>query len=272
MTSFVEGGFMKKIIIAVLIMLITLFFILPSVNAQDANIEKNNITITTKDKYFLVEEDIIIKGYTDGLYGNLSFWIPVSSSDDFVILVNNNAPELKDQDGYTYIYDLSSLSVEINTTNTINIKYQISKDLSVFTKKLMHNATSINVTFNGDKIFSGSNLGSGDLFEVSLYQPAEAPISTYLYVLIILFIVLIAVVGLSASRKHKKRVIKETGGGSEEFFITKKALLMSLLKELEKQYRAKQISEDTYHKIKDQYKQEAVEIMKKIEDLKSEIK
>lgn len=253
-------------------MLIALFFILPAVNAQDTNIEKNDITIITKDKYFLVEEDIVIKGYTDGLYGNLSFWIPVSSSDDIVILVNNNAPEIISQDGYEYIYDLSSLSVEINTTNSITIKYQLSKDLSVFSKKLTHNVSSINVTFNGDTIFSGSNLGSGDLFEVALYQPAEAPVSTYLYVLIVLVIVLIAVIGLSASRKHKNRMVKEAGGGSEEFLNTKKSLLMSLLKDVEKQYRAKQISDDTYHKLKEQYKQDAVETMKKIEDLKSEIK
>ena len=42
---------------------------------------------------------------------------------------------------------------------------------------------------------------------------------------------------------------------------------MSLLKDLEKQYRAKEISDDTYHKIKEQYKQEAVETMKKLDDI-----
>ena len=47
---------------------------------------------------------------------------------------------------------------------------------------------------------------------------------------------------------------------------------MSLLKDVEKQHRAKQISDDTYHKLKEQYKQQAVETMKKLEDTKSEIK
>ena len=43
---------------------------------------------------------------------------------------------------------------------------------------------------------------------------------------------------------------------------------MSLLKDIEKQHRANQISDDTYHKLKDRYKQEAVEAMKKLEDMK----
>jgi ribosome recycling factor len=42
---------------------------------------------------------------------------------------------------------------------------------------------------------------------------------------------------------------------------------MSLLKDLEKQYRAKEISDDTYHKLKEQYKQETVETMKKLDDM-----
>jgi len=43
---------------------------------------------------------------------------------------------------------------------------------------------------------------------------------------------------------------------------------MSILKDIEKQHRAKQISDDTYNKLKDIYKQQAVETMKKLEDTK----
>ena len=45
-----------------------------------------------------------------------------------------------------------------------------------------------------------------------------------------------------------------------------------VLKDIEKKHRAKQISDDTYHKLRDQYKQEAVETMKQLEDKKSKIK
>ena len=47
---------------------------------------------------------------------------------------------------------------------------------------------------------------------------------------------------------------------------------MSLLKDIEKQHRAKQISDDTYHKLKERYKQETVETMKQLEDINSKVK
>jgi hypothetical protein len=55
---------------------------------------------------------------------------------------------------------------------------------------------------------------------------------------------------------------------SEDTLTTKKTLLLSLLKDLEKQYRGKAISDETYNKIKDEYKQQAVDTMKKLDDLK----
>ena len=47
---------------------------------------------------------------------------------------------------------------------------------------------------------------------------------------------------------------------------------MEVLKDIEKQHRAKKISDDTYNKLKDQYKQDAVEAMKQLEDIKSKVK
>jgi len=75
-----------------------------------------------------------------------------------------------------------------------------------------------------------------------------------------------------AQAKQKSTKKKDMSSGSEEFLSTKKTLLMELLKDLEKQYRAKKISDDTYHKIKEQYKQEAVDTMKKLENFNSEVK
>ena len=46
---------------------------------------------------------------------------------------------------------------------------------------------------------------------------------------------------------------------------------MSILKDIEKQHRSKQISDDTHHKLKEYYKQQAVEIMRKLEDKESEV-
>jgi len=55
--------------------------------------------------------------------------------------------------------------------------------------------------------------------------------------------------------------VKEAG-------VTLINLLLSILKDIEKKHRSKDISDETYHKLKDEYKQQAVEVMKKIEDKK----
>jgi len=89
---------------------------------------------------------------------------------------------------------------------------------------------------------------------------------------VILLIILLGITGLYSIKKPKAGKIKDTSAGSEELLSTKKMLLMDLLKDIEKQHRAKKISDDTYHKLKDQYKQEAVETMQKLEKTKSKVK
>jgi hypothetical protein len=63
--------------------------------------------------------------------------------------------------------------------------------------------------------------------------------------------------------KAKKSIVE-----SEETLTTKKALLLSLLKDVEKRHRSKDISDETYNKLKEEYKQQAVDVMKKLEDIK----
>jgi hypothetical protein len=76
---------------------------------------------------------------------------------------------------------------------------------------------------------------------------------------------------VSLVRPTKKQATtkkKQTVGDSEELLSIKKTLLMEILKEIEKQHRSNKISDDTYNKLKDEYKQDAVQTMKKLEDLK----
>ena len=83
-------------------------------------------------------------------------------------------------------------------------------------------------------------------------------------------IILIIVSFIRPSKKTKTTKKKEATAESEELLTTKKALLMEVLKDIEKQHRAEKISDDTYHKLRDQYKQEAVETMRTLE--KSKVK
>jgi hypothetical protein len=84
-------------------------------------------------------------------------------------------------------------------------------------------------------------------------------------------VILVIVLSIFSFKKQKIKVV-ESGIESEEVLKTKKTLLMSILKDIEKQHRAKQISDDTYHKLKELYKQQAVEAMKKLEESTSKVK
>ena len=104
-------------------------------------------------------------------------------------------------------------------------------------------------------------------FSLRLYKPTEAPLSiTYIVIIFLLVVILITstLLLLRKQRSKAKRSIVE----SEEILTTKKALLLSLLKDIEKQHRSKTVSDDTYNKLKEEYKQQAVDVMKKLEDLK----
>jgi predicted membrane protein len=84
-----------------------------------------------------------------------------------------------------------------------------------------------------------------------------------IFVIVIIVLALLLMLLKKKRSKTKKAVVE-----SEETLTIKKTLLLSLLKDLEKQYRGKAISDDTYNKIKDEYKQQTVDTMKKLDDLK----
>jgi uncharacterized protein YlxW (UPF0749 family) len=103
--------------------------------------------------------------------------------------------------------------------------------------------------------------------QIRLYKPTEAPLN--ITIIVIVFIIVIIVLALLLLLLKKKRSkTKKAVVESEDTLTTKKTLLLSLLKDLEKQYRGKAISDETYNKIKDEYKQQAVDTMKKLDDLK----
>ena len=102
-------------------------------------------------------------------------------------------------------------------------------------------------------------------FALLLYEPTEPPISWYIIVTIVLLVIFLGVTTYYSFRKQKSYKIKEIGSESEEFLQAKKNLLMSLLKDLEKQHRANKISDDTHHKLKADFKQQTLETMGKLE-------
>jgi len=241
-----------------------------SVSGEDLNTETHDIVISAGGDSISVEEILTIKGDSNETYGIVRFWVQ-DGAEDVDILVNSQKP-LCNSSGNYYICNMSHLNITMDTSIQVAISYTLGKDVEEFTKTLTRDTNSTSVKFNDNEIFSGDDMASGTSFTLLLYKPAETPLAWYVVVVIVLLVVLLVVFTLYSLRKQKSSKIKEIAIESEELLNTKKTLLMSLLKDVEKQHRAKQISDDTYHKLKEQYKQQAVETMKKLEDTKSEIK
>ena len=141
-------------------------------------------------------------------------------------------------------------------------------------KKILYNLSVLRIIYNGKEIYYGTNLKLGSSINVALQKETEGKtitvetIPSWIYIIFIFFIFLLIVLFIMFSKKQKSIIKKEGIGGSEEFLVIKKSLLMEILKEIEKKHRNKQISDDTYHKLKDEFKHDAVEAMKHLEDLK----
>jgi hypothetical protein len=255
-----------------------LFWILMSFNivcGQEVSIDSIDIEITTSESFLSIVETYSIDAESSE---TLSFWIqedPINLKiliDGISLDYNTTLPNPSNK----YFCNISDLN--ITTDTNIQVSYLLDKDTSEFEKVLQYNANSILISFDGSEIYEGSNFYFGNSFTVVLQKPPQAETVTvesipmWVYGVIVILIIFLLVSFLFRSKKQKTTKSKESVGGSVELLSTKKALLMEVLKDIEKKHRAKEISDNTYHKLKDKYKQEAVEAMKQLEDMESKVR
>lgn len=260
----------RNFILIVASILFISFLTAPNVHSQTLNSSSHEIVISTGDQKTNVDETITLQDSSDSLVGVVDFWVQ-TGAQDISVFVKGSKIDYTNSDN-VYTINISSMNISYSTKPKMEITYSLDKNIKDFQKQLLYNTTSIKITFNDNVLYTGSNLIKDSSFILSLYQPTETPLSIYLIVAILLVIILLAVAISYIFRRQKISKIRKASNESEELLNAKKSLLMELLKELEKQHRAKQISDDTYHKLKEQYKQEAVETMKHLEDMKLEVK
>ena len=262
------GEFMNKTLTCLLLGIV-MITVIPVTTAytEDVDTTTHNIVITTEDEALSVQESLTIQGESNQTYSIIQFWVQSGAENVNILVDNNEITPIDDE----YTYDISYLNKTMNSSIQVTIYYTLSKDIKNFEKTLIRNTSSISVKFDESNIYVGSNLQSGASFNILLYKPSETPLSWYVVVIIILLVILLAVSTLYSFKKQKSKAI-DVGSESEELLNTRKTLLMSILKDIEKQHRSKQISDDTYHKLKEQYKQQTVKTMKKLEDIGSKIK
>jgi len=260
---------MKKITICILLsIIITILLPISTVAQENINTETYNIAITSGDTELSIKETIILKddGSND-IYNSIYFWIH-SNAEDVTIYVNSNPAE-PTTSGNEYICNITELNITMDSQVEVTISYTLSNEVENFQKTLTYPTSTVTIKFDGIDLYTGENLQTDTSINLLLYKPTETPLSSFVIITIMLLVVLLVVTTLYAFKKQKTTKVKDTSSiGSEELLSTKKALLMTVLKDIEKQHRAKKISDDTYHKLKEEYKQHAVETMKKLEDLK----
>jgi len=259
----------KTLIISALNIIIILILSTHTVNAQSLDAINHEITLTTQDDDNIgINELIILQSNTNESINTLDFWIQ-NGANNVVFLVNGNL--------FTYInyetkysINISTLEIKIGDQITVEINYVLDKNIQNFEKQLLQKTNSITITYDDKKLYSALNSAVGSQLTIPIYKtvemPEESPFIYYIIIAVLLIVTLIIFIYSLRLRKTPK--IKEIISITEELLTAKKSLLMSLLKNLEKQYRAKEISDDTYHKIKEQYKHETVETMKKLDDMK----
>jgi len=262
---------MKKKLIILAVTMLTCLLLVNVVSAEEIGSSNHEITITTGEKETTVKETIILIGSIDENIELFNFWIQNGAYDIGLFVKGTSVTYNKTSDNL-YQSNISSLDIEIDSQLKIEINYKLDKNLERFQKEIIRNTSSINIIFDDINIYSASNLAIGASFTLSLYKPTEAPLSIYLIAGVFLIIILLVVVTIYALKKPKTTKTKKFSSESEELLSTKKKLLMEILKDIEKQHRAKQITDDTYHKLKEQYKEEAVEAMKQLEEIGSKVK
>ncbi len=264
--------------IIIIVGLMVAAVLLPAVHAQDAGVvvDQQTVTVTLTDQGLLVSEDIRVTNNALENATQLRFWLQQDAQDITITAgtSNTNLIPFTVTSGYVRTCNLSTanLSLAPSTSLAVHLTYGLSSSVQTYEHTLLYDTTLASVSYNGQTLYQGEHLvarsdGTSTL-QIRLFKPTEAPLS--MTVIIALFVIVVAVLGilLFVLQRQRSKSKKSTLGESEETLSTKKTLLLSLLKDLEKQYRAKDISDETYTKLKDEYKQQAVDAMKRLDDLK----
>jgi hypothetical protein len=262
---------MKKTITFLIALLVMITIIQSTAVSEEVDSSSYFIEINEENGKITIKETISIKGETNE---TVSFWIQNGATEyRMEKITGTELTEIISQNSNIHSYNISSPNITKDTQITVTLTYKLPQQTEDFQKRLLFNNTEqISVKWNDEKIYTAKDLGNNSYFDLTLYNVAETPLTWYIIGFIVLLIILLGVTTVYSFKKQKLTKKKDMSSGSEEFLSTKKTLLMELLKDLEKQHRAEKISDDTYNKIKEQYKQEAVDTMKKQENFKSEVK
>jgi hypothetical protein len=270
---------MKKTGVILLIGMLVIIAFYPCVSADDSGIiiNEERVEISLAANGLQVDETITVINNGGENATSLRFWIQQNAQDTTIIEKNSGKEFTPLITGNIRTCNLSAanLTMENGKSLTIELTYFLPITEQYFVQTLLYDTTSLSVIYKDGNtalnLFQGKHLlyksdMSNDL-QIRLYKPTEAPLNITIIVMVFVIVIIILALLLMLLKKKRSKT-KKAVVESEETLTIKKTLLLSLLKDLEKQYRGKAISDETYNKIKDEYKQQTVDTMKKLDDLK----
>ncbi|HEC86547.1 MAG TPA: hypothetical protein ENI49_01570 [Thermoplasmatales archaeon] len=243
---------MRRVSIIVIVLSLSMLM-LASTSAMQ--ISKYDIDVKSTENGFSIYENII--GVLDSNESSLNFSIQ-DDATDIVISINGQSVEYN-KSGNMYTCAIPPTN---ESSVSASITYYLPKSTKFFEKHILYPSSEVTITYDGSTLLSRSDLGENSYISASLVVKTVETTGYALYAIAALLLALIVII---IAYLAKKRTSKPVQMETEEILKTKKALLMMLLKEIEKKHRAEEISDESYRYLKDLYKREAVEVMKKLE-------
>lgn len=262
-----------KIFVYTGVLLILVSLGVPSIIGDDLTASIHQITIKTGDNIYTVQESITLQREHDGEdIGNVSCWIPNDAKDIHILFDGREITSYDHLGDNEYRLNVSGYNYTNDYAFQMEISYSLPLKTDEFIKSFVRPTETVKVSLDGTVIFTGENLTAGVISSIPLEKPGEFVVSWYVAIFIMLLLILLVVATVYVFRKRKTASIRDKAWKSKEVLATEKELLFDMLKELEKRYRSKKISDDTYHKLKSYYKHQTVEIMKTLDDIESKVK
>jgi len=266
---------MKRITNLILIGLIAFSLAYPIVIASDIGIttEQQIITISISNTGLIVEENLKVTNAAPHInMTSIRFWIQQDATNVEILAVESSMPLSSNISGNIRECSLAKHNLSLNPEDTLDIRltYTLPTNTKYFEKTILYDTESLQITYEEDELYQGEHLvynTESNSVRILLHRPTESPVNIIYIVIIFLLVVFLVALTLLLMRKQRRKV-KKSIVESDETLVTKKTLLLSLLKDVEKKHRAKDISDETYNKLKEEYKHQAVETMKKLEDIK----
>ena len=235
--------------------MIMLLFALITFQSKAIEIKSYDISLEKTDKGYDVTEHLVVEGNNDT---NVIVWI--QGEADGVSVEANGSKTNFSVSGNLYSINLTGLK-----NPDISIHYCLPESTEKFMKQVLYQCKELTVKLDGEVIYQGVNLTEGSYISFSIKERVTERTNYYMYST--LFLLLILVIVLAYSVRSKKKMEKRESE-STELLEAKKELLMNVLKEIEKRYRSKELSEDIYNRLKEDFKRETVNIVRKLEEMK----